>query len=135
MDSWTHAATLALALHACGGQAVIDGTDGSGGAGEPDCDQLERDYAEQLKLARGCYLAVSMWQCSLRVDDELRCACPTYVNPANEEAVAKLAELQASWSKKDCGWCTNASCVATESGFCEPAPQGSAVEALCEDQH
>jgi hypothetical protein len=95
------------------------GSGGSGGGLPATCSGIHAAYLEQLALTRTCSPELSVAQCTLQIDSDLGCPCPTYVNPANTGAVAMLSQLSDAWSAQAC---TEDGC---DAGLC-PVPDGSA---------
>ena len=150
---------VGAALLACGGQTAKSGTGGggsggsggstggSGGAGgttggsggsggsggNPQCAELEQEYADYLAQAKSCNSLINSLQCTESIDDSLACPCPTYVNPANADAVAKLEQLQTAWDALPCQVpCPLLTCPAPQGSGCVPNGGGGDADG-CQD--
>ncbi|MEZ4224815.1 MAG: hypothetical protein R3B13_27935 [Polyangiaceae bacterium] len=117
---------------ATGGTAGKGGAIGSGGnGGTQSCAQLEADYASALAQAKQC--DPTSLQCTQTVDSQLACPCPTFANPAQKEAMQKLAALSQKWSGANCGAgvsCPLVPCGNPASASCEV---GGNAAASCSD--
>lgn len=114
-----------------GGQPGSGGADGGGGTAADDggsatsCGDLEQQYQSLLAQARVCDPANSGKQCSALVDTELACPCATYVNPANADALQKLAELKLTWAAQECvEQCPAVVCQTPDGAECQPGRTG-----------
>jgi hypothetical protein len=71
-------------------------------------------------------------QCSIKVDDQLFCPCPTFVNPGNS-AYQKLLQLKKQWQAQGCNLqgiaCPAVMCAQPKSASC----LGSATTGVCTD--
>jgi hypothetical protein len=109
---------------------------GTGGGPSWTCPQLQEQYGQQLELGRVCHPEMSTLQCTLLIDDQLGCPCPTFVNPKNAAAVAELEQLHAAWTAQGCDEtvdCPGMPCPMPKGAFCEPQPDSSKVPGLCKD--
>jgi hypothetical protein len=119
---------LAALLFACGGKAVIDGGGGGaaaagggstgGSGGNPSCESISAQYADALAQAKTCDPFAKKLECTTEINSVLACGWPTYVNPANAQALDLLNELGTEWQKMGC-------VLPTPCPFGCPAPQGS----------
>jgi hypothetical protein len=110
-----------------GGNGGRGGKGGSAGKGETDCDAIAADYLEALEGAQDCNPDIDAVQCTEQVPSNLGCGCPTFVNPANQEEMDRLKELQAAWLKGcPIAVCPALACVLPERGFCTSSGSGSA---------
>lgn len=115
-----------------GGVGAMGGAPGGGGA---PCSSLATAYDEALKKAKACNPAVDMEQCTSTLPDALDCPCaPTYVNPANAEALKTLGDLKYFWDAQKCSEgiaCPAIACEAPVAGSCQPDAAGAT--GTCED--
>jgi len=108
------------------------------------CDELQKEYKATLQKAKSCGLYAGVTavednttkdsdmlpreECTTTVSSNLGCmACPTFVNPANARAIARLTEIQRLWSRscmRDM-MCPAMACLAPEGASC--------VDGLCQD--
>ncbi len=105
----------------------------SSGTTSKDCEQLVAEYLQAVEQARDCNPAVSSLQCTAQVDDAVICSCPTFVNPANGQALNDMAALNLAFDQQGCGDlidCPPQACPDLQGGHC--IPQGSA-SGSCED--
>jgi hypothetical protein len=137
----------------CGGKAVVDGamtgtgggagtggTTGtstsiaSGGGSPMSCDEIDVAYLEQVALAKACSVELQVTQCTLQLDSDLACPCPTYVNPANAAAVSMLTQLRTAWNAQSCpgGTCDAGLCPVPDGEGCMPQGPGSGP-GMCTD--
>jgi hypothetical protein len=102
------------------------GTAGSGGRGEAECAELASEYLEVLKVAQVCDPDIDLVQCTEEVPSTLACGCPTFVNPKNQKAVARLHALERVWLES-CPpiLCPAIACELPEQGFCTSSGSGS----------
>jgi len=152
--------TLLLALAPCflvGGcsddgdppppDATADATSQPDTAPRPDvanpnvarCKELIGDYADSLEDARACDPLVKKLSCTLAVDDELSCPCPTLVNPENDRNVKQLQTLKTEWAELGCAGalrvqCDQGPCYTPSSATCVGAPKGGGVGACTDDK-
>ena len=109
-----------------------EGAAGSGGTGGATCAQLEVQYKQTLADAKVCDPTIKMLQCTSKVNDELSCPCPTFMNPANATAATTLQKLQTQWTKQGCNVgviCPAVLCPAVQSAQCVgPGTNGHCVD-------
>ncbi|MCC6747181.1 MAG: hypothetical protein IT371_05940 [Deltaproteobacteria bacterium] len=92
------------------------------------CSQIDQDYGQALQAARNCSPFVTMVQCTTKVNSDLICPCPTFVQDAS-----KLKPAQDAWKKFGCaqgmqkGWwgCPAVMCPEPTKGACEQDPKGT----------
>src|SRR5690606_19360236 len=85
-----------------GGDAGGGGDAGSGGV-SARCVELADEYRTALERAKACNPSIDVEQCTEKVDDQLPCPCPTFINPNNTQAVAALEEAKEAWVAQGCG--------------------------------
>ena len=91
------------------------------------CTQLEQQYSAYLAQAKGCNSLINSLQCTQLVDTELACPCSTYVNPANTDALKRLAELKTEFGQKMCMEgvaCPAIACIEPQGSACQPNGAG-----------
>ncbi len=104
------------------------------------CSQLMQTYVDTLEQARKCTVADGPRgpQCTRKVDDKLACPCPTFVNPANQGGVNKLASLKQQWKAKKCdaamGACPPVACAPLAGASCKANGPGD-PRGECKDQY
>ncbi|MFH1131764.1 MAG: hypothetical protein V1754_10535 [Pseudomonadota bacterium] len=80
-----------------GGMDGLQSDHQSGDMAESTCEQIEVAYLKELPLAKKCTPGAGIPQCSDKVENELSCPCPTFVNNATV-----LNQLKAQWDGKGC---------------------------------
>ena len=116
-----------------GSGGASGGSGGTGGGPGLTCKQLESNYAASLKKAKSCSPILPVVQCTSKVDDELACPCPTFINPGNTAAAAELAKLKAEWKTQNCSAgvvCPLVLCAQPSGATCVG---GSATNGSCVD--
>lgn len=118
-----------------GGTGGVGGSTGgaTGGGGAP-CQALIDGYMETLQLAKECNPFIDLNECMATVPNSLVCPCgPTYVNPANEKAIATLKEIEEQAKAQNClpVGCPAIACEQPALGTCEPDATGNS--GLCQD--
>src|SRR5262245_19155957 len=103
----------------CGTECVPVDIECQGECPCSDCMTLVGQYAAQLALARACDPALDVEQCTQSVAGDLACQCPTFVNPANQDALAELAALVAEWDAARCGQAP-CNCAEPSGALCQP---------------
>jgi hypothetical protein len=68
----------------------------------PTCEELAALYRAAVDEARGCDASIDMPQCTLSVPDSIVCGCATFVNPAHQDAVARLQTLTEQADRMGC---------------------------------
>jgi hypothetical protein len=98
------------------------------------CDEIDVAYLEQVALAKACSVELQVTQCTLQLDSDLACPCPTYVNPANAAAVSMLTQLRTAWNAQSCpgGTCDAGLCPVPDGEGCMPQGPGSGP-GMCTD--
>lgn len=87
----------------------------------PTCDTLHQQYLEAIDDAQVCDPGINLAQCTLQLDDQLACPCPTFVNPSNAAAIRQAQSLQAQWDALGCSAqvnCPAVECIAPMSASC-----------------
>ena len=118
-----------------GGSGGIGGSLGgaSGGGGSP-CQAIIDSYGETMKSAKGCNPFIDLNECTGTAPNSIICSCaPTYVNPANAEAIEKLTQIQDEAFARNCLplSCPAIACEQPVLGTCEPDPSGNS--GTCQD--
>ena len=91
------------------------------------CEILRGARDTALEEAKRCNPALAAQQCTVEVSDGLECGCPTFANPANADAFAKMKEAEAAFTENACGrFLSCLPCQETLSARCSP-------EGRCED--
>jgi hypothetical protein len=133
----------------CGGKAIIDPVEGSGGAGgatgsgssntggQRSCDELSAAYALALASAHVCNLEVGTAQCTEFVAGALLCPCRnTFVN-AGSAAFAELTAIGVEWLTLGCPEddrdCPAVACVQPVKGLCVAIPGDPSAGGECQD--
>lgn len=78
-----------------------------------DCTLIELQYYEALQEARVCNPVTGNASCTMLVQNGLGgCPCPTFINPANTLAQARMDSLRREWIAHGCrgGECGAAAC-------------------------
>ena len=95
------------------------------------CKDLMNEHQMALAEARICSAGDGPKgpQCTKTVQNRLACGCPTLVNPQNTTAVARLAELEKSWTAQKCdatyGACPPVPCRNPKGASCNAVAPGS----------
>jgi hypothetical protein len=90
---------------------------GAGGTGGVDCEALAREYIERLALAQQCSPILTFEQCTVKMPDDFRCPCPTFVNPAREGDIRRLNQILEY--QRQCVWaCPAVVCPNPTRGTC-----------------
>lgn len=103
----------------------------------PKCTDLLERYGSALALAQRCSggsSSPSLETCSETVPTSLACGCPTYVNPANAQALETLRSLRRTWQTLGCDmnvFCAPVSCYTPRGATCAPDPDRQ--NGLCSD--
>jgi len=91
------------------------------------CTRLACNSCESVDAASGTYVEQAKKcdpaapnQCTQLVAGALDCACPTYVNPENQEAIAALAATHEEYASLMCGP-PPCDCASPSGAFCGPA--------------
>jgi hypothetical protein len=118
-----------------GGSGGVGGSTGgaTGGGGAP-CQALIDGYMETLKSAKECNPFIDMNECTGQVPNSLVCPCgPTYVNPANTQALATLKQIEEQAIAQNClpTGCPAIACEQPALGTCEPDASGNSGS--CQD--
>ncbi|MFP6684194.1 MAG: hypothetical protein VB934_05750 [Polyangiaceae bacterium] len=133
----------------CGGKAIIDPVEGSGGAGgatgsgssntggQRSCDDLSAAYALALESAHVCNPEPGTAQCTELVSDTLLCPCrSTFVN-AGSAAFAELTAIGVEWLTLGCPQgdvnCPPVACVQPVKGACVANPGDPSASGECQD--
>jgi hypothetical protein len=100
------------------------------------CDRLAKDYDAVIQAARACCPPCLSIQCTTRVDSELACPCPTYVNSLPPSARNKLDDLRNQWKAQMCqikqpGACKP--CPKISGGRCSTVPGAPPRNGVCKD--
>ena len=115
-----------------GGSGAVDG--GSGGVGGSPCQSIIDSYAAVTKSAKVCNPFIDLNECSGTVPNSIACSCaPTYVNPANTEAIENLTHIQEEAFAQGClpFGCPAIACEQPVLGTCAPDPGGNS--GTCQD--
>ena len=91
------------------------------------CQDLEMSYGEALRDAKRCEPNGGN-TCTELMQNELTCPCNTFVNGANDEALAELEDLQSQWLQAGCHndiLCPDIACAEPMSAECDSSGQGS----------
>ena len=134
---------------ACGGTAIIDPTEGAGGATASSgngatvtsstqttssagrsCAELNAAYEQAFKEAQRCDLNAPTNPCTAQENTTLECPCAAFfVNPGHPSFDA-LEELRSAYLAQGCDDdqdCPSIGCVQPIEGACVPAPEGGGV--------
>jgi hypothetical protein len=86
------------------------------------CDTIENEYASLSEAAKRCSPDIDIEQCTVSVSIGLACACPSFVNPANADAIEELESVSAEYRDSDCSTgVVCGQCLVPERGMCSPA--------------
>ncbi|HWA75402.1 MAG TPA: hypothetical protein VG937_23855 [Polyangiaceae bacterium] len=66
------------------------------------CPDIESTYNRHFEAAKRCDPALSVEQCTQKVEAGLPCSCTTFVNPQNAVAVAGFQVAAAEYASKQC---------------------------------
>lgn len=110
--------------NASGGSKPTGGNAGGGGDPAARCAMLETEYRDTLEVAQECDPRIDSDQCTEQVPSDLACGCPTFVNPENAEAVARLNLIRReALLVCDVRVCPAIACV-EPNGFCTGSGSG-----------
>lgn len=112
------------------------GAGGSGGGGSAGtsgtCANLMQEYAAALSEAKVCDTSINTLLCTAKTSDQLLCGCPTFYNPANKDAVNKLATVSQQAQAASCQVpCPKIACADPQSASC--VASGSGTVGVCTD--
>ncbi len=97
------------------------------------CSQWNKEYTEAVVKARACNPLINKLQCTKKVDSNLGCPCPTYIEPGNTKAVAAMDLIRKRWKLQGCTeWDCGMSCGKAPTGG---ACLGRSQTGVCADQY
>jgi hypothetical protein len=117
-----------------GGAAAggMSGAGGAAGAAGAVCMSINQDYASAQEQAQSCDPNAADDQCTQKVAVGTVCGCYSFANPANADAIARMAEDQRAFNDNQCvGGVTCGACLepvrgrCSADGHCEDVPPGS----------
>jgi hypothetical protein len=120
-----------------GSGAVAGGSGGVGGSvggGGSPCQAIMDSYAAVMKSMKVCDPFIDLNECTGTVPNSIICSCaPTYINPANTEAIENLEHIQEEAFAQGClpFGCPAIACEQPALGTCEPDPSGNS--GTCQD--
>jgi hypothetical protein len=106
--AWGISVASASVVPACGGSSETSpdpasgGDSGAGGAGAPSCTTIANDYGVALDEATQCTPDAAVDECTEQVVEGLACSCPSYANPANASAIARMQQLSDRYLEQSC---------------------------------
>ncbi len=105
-----------------------------GQCNEQACLDLDSQYVAAVASAKTCCVVCATVQCTLRVKNQLRCPCDTFVE-ATQPATSTLKSLEAQWQTLGCDQlpfaCPAVMCPDPLQGSCEAT--GSSTAGQCQD--
>ncbi|HET9934255.1 MAG TPA: hypothetical protein VFQ35_26315 [Polyangiaceae bacterium] len=108
------------------GGALSGGATGVGGAMN-QCPTFAMQMSQLVEEAKKCNPVLSSEQCTQLIEPGLNCACPTFANPQQKDAIQKLKSVYESYIELGCGMTVVCGpCLEPNRGYC--SPQGR-----CED--
>jgi hypothetical protein len=123
------------------GGGIVGGSGGTGGStggatggGGAPCQALIDGYMETLNSAKKCDPFIDMNECTGQAPNSLICSCaPTYVNPANTQALDMLKQIQEQAAAQNClpFGCPAIACEQPALGTCELDAGGNS--GTCQD--
>ena len=97
------------------------------------CSELNTEYTEAVVKAKACNPLINKLQCTQKVDNNLGCPCPTYIEPGNPAALAALNLARHRWEQQGCTqWDCGMSCGKPPTGG---ACLGRSQNGVCTDQY
>ena len=100
---------------------------GTGGApNDKLCTKLNADYIKALPAAKHCKYGTTPDPCTSKIKGDLKCQCPTFINPANTAAVAELTKIEKEWNANGCKPSLTCLCANPLKGTCYAGPGGPA---------
>ena len=91
------------------------------------CLTIANQYSEAHDAARRCNPDIDVEQCTEAVSVGLACSCPSFLNPANADALDRLERASSEYQATNCSsGVVCGACLGPVRGYCTPA-------GVCED--
>ena len=97
------------------------------------CSQLNTDYSNAVVQAKSCNPLINKISCTVKVNNNLGCPCPTFIENSNTAAVASMNTAKHNWDRQGCiEWDCGMSCGSPpKSAACV----GRSANGVCTDQY